>query len=191
MCVPLHIKVDAKSIEYQCGNSSVVIMRVCIRGSFFYRKRNHIYETLYTLSVYFLEDFECNSGHCKFHNHIIEQLVIQGGPLECTYFQLYVTGERLKIEPYGSVLMKHGGGRRTSDEMVANVQAAYERNPRKSLRRASRELQEPKSTLQQIVHKRLKLYAYKVQLMQRLEPDDKSKSVEFANTIFSLGLRQR
>ncbi|KAJ4447824.1 hypothetical protein ANN_09832 [Periplaneta americana] len=31
----------------------------------------------------------------------------------------------------GSVLKKHGGGRRTSDEMVANVQAAYERSPRK------------------------------------------------------------
>ncbi|KAJ4434409.1 hypothetical protein ANN_22970, partial [Periplaneta americana] len=41
----------------------------------------------------------------------------------------------------GSVLKKHDGGRRTSDEMVANVQAAYERSPRKSLRRASRELQ--------------------------------------------------
>ncbi|KAJ4434564.1 hypothetical protein ANN_23126 [Periplaneta americana] len=52
--------------------------------------------------------------------------------------------------------------------MVANVQAAYERSPLKSLRRASRELQVglPKSTLQRIVHKRLKLYAYKVQLMQ-------------------------
>ncbi|KAJ4452325.1 hypothetical protein ANN_03850 [Periplaneta americana] len=67
-----------------------------------------------------------------------------------------------------SVLKKHGGGRKTSDEMVANVQATYERSPRKSLRRASRELQAPKSTLQRIVHERLKLYAYKVQLMQHL-----------------------
>ncbi|KAJ4427467.1 hypothetical protein ANN_25115 [Periplaneta americana] len=61
--------------------------------------------------------------------------------------------------------------------MVANVQAAYERSLRKSLRRPTRELQIPKSTLQRIVHKRLKLYAYKVQLMQRLEPDDKPKRV--------------
>ncbi|KAJ4452076.1 hypothetical protein ANN_03592 [Periplaneta americana] len=83
----------------------------------------------------------------------------------------------------GSVLKKHGGGRRTSDEIVANVKAAYERSSRKSLRRASRELQVPKSILQQIVHKCLKLYAYKVQLMQCLEPDDKPKRVEFANTI--------
>ncbi|KAJ4445117.1 hypothetical protein ANN_06918 [Periplaneta americana] len=67
----------------------------------------------------------------------------------------------------GPVLKKHSGGRRTSDEMVANVQAAYERSPRKSLRRPSRELQIPKSTLQRIVHKRLKLYTYKVQLMER------------------------
>ncbi|KAJ4445161.1 hypothetical protein ANN_06962 [Periplaneta americana] len=57
----------------------------------------------------------------------------------------------------GSVLKKHGGGRRTSDKMVANVQTAYERSPRKSLRRASWELQVPKSTLQRIVRKRLKL----------------------------------
>ncbi|KAJ4449693.1 hypothetical protein ANN_01097 [Periplaneta americana] len=82
-----------------------------------------------------------------------------------------------------SVLKKHGGGCRTFDEMVANVQAAYERSPRKSLRRASRELQVPKSTLERIDQKRLKLYAYKVQLMQRLEPDDKSKRVEFASTM--------
>ncbi|KAJ9583947.1 hypothetical protein L9F63_021721, partial [Diploptera punctata] len=34
--------------------------------------------------------------------------------------------------------------------MVANVQAAFERSPRKSLRRASRELQIPKSTLQRL-----------------------------------------
>ncbi|KAJ4438140.1 hypothetical protein ANN_14079 [Periplaneta americana] len=83
----------------------------------------------------------------------------------------------------GTVLKKHGDGRRTSDEMVANVQAAYERSTRKSLRRASRELLVPKSTLQRIVHKRLKLYAYKLQLMQRLEPDNKSKRVEFANML--------
>ncbi|KAJ9600198.1 hypothetical protein L9F63_009532, partial [Diploptera punctata] len=83
----------------------------------------------------------------------------------------------------GSVLKKHGGGRRASDEMVANVQAAFERSPRKSLRRASRELQIPKSTLQRIVHKRLKLHRYKVQLVQRLEPNDMPKRVEFANTM--------
>ncbi|KAJ4447402.1 hypothetical protein ANN_09409 [Periplaneta americana] len=83
----------------------------------------------------------------------------------------------------GPVLKKHGGGRNISDEMVANVRAAYERSPRKSLRRASRELQVPKSTLKRIVHKRLKLYTYKMQLMQRLEPDDKRKRVEFGNTM--------
>ncbi|KAJ4451882.1 hypothetical protein ANN_03360 [Periplaneta americana] len=82
-----------------------------------------------------------------------------------------------------SVLKKHGDGRRTCDEMVANVQAPYERSPRKSSRRISGELQVPKSTLQRIVHKRLKMYAYKVQLMQHLEPDDKPKRVEFTNTM--------
>ncbi|KAJ4447239.1 hypothetical protein ANN_09243 [Periplaneta americana] len=75
--------------------------------------------------------------------------------------------------------------------MVVNVQAAYERSPRKSLRRASRELQVPKSTLQRIVHKRLKLYSYKVQLMQRLEPDDKPKRMKFANTISFSGVTSK
>ncbi|KAJ4427521.1 hypothetical protein ANN_25169 [Periplaneta americana] len=87
---------------------------------------------------------------------------------------------------YGLVIKaetQHGGGRRTSEEMVANVQAVYERRPRKSLRRALRELQVPKSTFQRIVHKRLKLYAYRVQLMQLLEPGDEPKRVEFANTM--------
>ena len=35
----------------------------------------------------------------------------------------------------GTLLKKHGGDRRASDKMVANVQAAYERSPRKSLER--------------------------------------------------------
>ena len=63
----------------------------------------------------------------------------------------------------GTLLKEHGGGHRTSDEMVPNVQAEYERSPRKSSRRTSPEIQKPKSTLQRIVHKRLKLYAYKAQ----------------------------
>ena len=37
--------------------------------------------------------------------------------------------------------------------------------------------------MQRIFHKRLKLNAYKVQLMQHLEPNDKHKLVEFANTM--------
>ena len=65
------------------------------------------------------------------------------------------------------------------------IQAPYERSPRTSLRRASRELQISKSTLQRIVCKRLKLYAYKVQLIQCLEPNIKPKRVEFANRMLN------
>ncbi|KAJ4448008.1 hypothetical protein ANN_10018 [Periplaneta americana] len=115
------------------------------------------------------------------------RLAVGSGPSWLDFFEVFFNYQvNISIKKWhdtflatGSVL-KHGGGRRTSDEIVANVQAAYERSPRKSLRRASRELQVPKSTLQRIVHKRLKLYAYKMQLMQRLEPDDKPKRVEFA-----------
>ena len=75
----------------------------------------------------------------------------------------------------GTVLKKHGGGRKVSDETVEKVQAAYEQSPRKSLRRASRELEMSKSTVHRIVRKRLKLYAYKLQIVQELKPNDKPK----------------
>ncbi|PNF41079.1 hypothetical protein B7P43_G06221, partial [Cryptotermes secundus] len=47
----------------------------------------------------------------------------------------------------------------------------FQRSPRKSTR-ASHELHVPQSTVVNILHKRLRLYAYKVQLVQALELDD-------------------
>ncbi|KAJ9581916.1 hypothetical protein L9F63_003736, partial [Diploptera punctata] len=99
--------------------------------------------------------------------------------------QFYINAHFYTEEYYPDLIVCENGD--SADEkrklFCANVQAAFERSPRKSLRRASRELQIPKSTLQRIVHKRLKLHAYKVQLVQRLEPNDMPKRVEFANTM--------
>jgi hypothetical protein len=81
----------------------------------------------------------------------------------------------------GSVLKGHGGGRqRVSDEKVENVRQAFVRSPRKSIRRASRELQMPPATVHKVLRKRLRLYAYKVQILQELKPEDKPRRHNFA-----------
>jgi hypothetical protein len=49
-------------------------------------------------------------------------------------------------------------------ELVDNVLAAFERSPQKSVRRASRELHVLRSTVHEVLHKRLHLQPYKVQL---------------------------
>jgi hypothetical protein len=65
-------------------------------------------------------------------------------------------------------------------ELVDNVQVAFQRSPQKSVRRASRELRVPKSTVHKVLHKRLHLQPYKVQLTQALEPCDLPQRAEFA-----------
>jgi hypothetical protein len=76
----------------------------------------------------------------------------------------------------GSVLKGHGGGRqRVSDEKVENVRKAFIRSPRKSIHRASQELQMPRATVHKVLRKRLRLYAYKVQILQELKPKDKPR----------------
>ena len=59
-----------------------------------------------------------------------------------------------------------------SDETVDVVREDFQRSPGKSTRRASNELHVPYSTVVKILHKRLKLCAYKVQIVQSLQPDD-------------------
>ena len=50
----------------------------------------------------------------------------------------------------------------------------------KSIHPAATELQVPRSTVHKVQHKNLRLYTYKVQLLQALEPNDKSRQKEFA-----------
>jgi hypothetical protein len=65
-------------------------------------------------------------------------------------------------------------------ELVDNLQAAFQRSPQKSVHRASRELNVPKSTLHKVPHKQLHLQPYKVQLTQALEPSGLHQRAEFA-----------
>jgi hypothetical protein len=56
---------------------------------------------------------------------------------------------------------------------VEVIQEAFQCSPCKSIRRASHELCIPQSTVYNVMHKRLWLRAYKIQLVQKLRENDK------------------
>lgn len=81
----------------------------------------------------------------------------------------------------GSVEGKKSPGRtRTSDAAVERVRDAFQSSPRKSVRTAARELQLPRSTVHDILRKRLHLHPYKIQMAQHLYPADEDRRKEFA-----------
>ena len=70
-----------------------------------------------------------------------------------------------------------------SDQTVDAVRVAFQRSLGKSTRRASNEVRVPQSTVVRILHKRLKFYAYKVQIFQSLQPDVGPLRASFATEI--------
>ena len=60
---------------------------------------------------------------------------------------------------------RRSGRPRTSEE---RVRQAFQRSPMKSIRTAARQLELPRSTVHKVLHKNLRLYAYKVQMLQAL-----------------------
>ncbi|XP_071037890.1 uncharacterized protein [Parasteatoda tepidariorum] len=68
----------------------------------------------------------------------------------------------------------------TSDFDVERVRQTFLDNPRRSVRSAARELDMPISTLYKVIKKQLRLHAYKVQIVQGLEPDDRPRRMAFA-----------
>ena len=82
----------------------------------------------------------------------------------------------------GSLLPKTGKHAKVSvnEETIERVRTAFARSPRKSIRRASTELQIPRSTIQKIIHKRLHLSAFKIQLRHHIKPNDRPLRVHFA-----------
>jgi hypothetical protein len=55
--------------------------------------------------------------------------------------------------------------------------------------RASRELQVPGLTVREIIRKRLQLYPYKLQLIQKLKPTDTAKRVAFCEEVLAMMAR--
>ena len=66
-------------------------------------------------------------------------------------------------------------------QIVDAVRVAFHRSPRKSIRVASNELAIPRSTVHKVLHKRLRLHAYK--LFNYLKPDDRPRRAAFAEEI--------
>ena len=74
----------------------------------------------------------------------------------------------------GSVLQRKGPGRpQIAEQKIESVRMAYIKNPTKSICGASMQLQILHSTIHKVLHRNLQLYAYKVQLLQALKPQDK------------------
>ena len=63
------------------------------------------------------------------------------------------------------------------------MRVAFHRSPRKSIRVVSNELAIPRSTVHKVLHKRLRLHAYKLQIVQDLKPDDHPRRAAFAEEI--------
>ena len=74
---------------------------------------------------------------------------------------------------------KKTGRPSTSDDTVQRVRTAFQRSPRKSVRRASRELQLPTTTVWRVLKRRLHMTPYKLQLVQHLKDTDKPARRDF------------
>ncbi|GBM64477.1 hypothetical protein AVEN_194235-1 [Araneus ventricosus] len=73
----------------------------------------------------------------------------------------------------GSVTDLPRSGRLSVSEATFElVRQSFQRSPTKSTYLASRELQIPQTNLVRVLHKRLRLHAYKVQIIQDLKPND-------------------
>ena len=77
-----------------------------------------------------------------------------------------------------------------NEETVDRVRTAFTRSPKKSIRRGSHQLHIPKSTVHAILHKRLKLRAYKLQLLHHIQPNDRRLRENFAFGLLRLGIHQ-
>ena len=84
----------------------------------------------------------------------------------------------------GSVLDAMRSGRsRTSAENTERVRQAFSRSPIKSIRAAGRESKLPLLTVHRVLRKKLRLYAYKEQILKKLQPNDKLKRKEVADNM--------
>ena len=75
---------------------------------------------------------------------------------------------------------------RVSEQVVDRVRESFLRSPRKSTCRASRKLKVPQSTVSKILRKRLRLLPYKLQLVQKLHPEDKETRHAFCGNLQEL-----
>ena len=73
---------------------------------------------------------------------------------------------------------RRSGRPRTSEKNIERARQAFQRSPMKSIRTAARQLELPRSTVYKVLHKNLRVYAYKLQML--LLPNDMPRRKEFA-----------
>ena len=90
-----------------------------------------------------------------------------------------------KLKQTGSLLSNSGkhAKKRVSKENIELIRNCFTRSPRKSIRNASLQLQIPRSTVDNVVHKRLRLRAYKIQITQKIKHNGKHKRLTFAASV--------
>ncbi|GBN30803.1 hypothetical protein AVEN_158844-1 [Araneus ventricosus] len=85
-----------------------------------------------------------------------------------------------------SVQKRSGGNRRSlSDARVEDVRQAFVRSPRKSIRKVASELSMPRPTIHNVLHRKLRLCAYKMQIVQKQQPNRGPQRVAFAVEMLS------
>jgi hypothetical protein len=88
-----------------------------------------------------------------------------------------------QFQETGSVLHRTGAGRpSTLQKDVERIKEAFSRSPQKSTRLGFLLLGIPQTTVWRVVHNRLHLHAYKVQIVQALKAGDKPRRFQFAKT---------
>ncbi|KAJ4433646.1 hypothetical protein ANN_15956 [Periplaneta americana] len=87
-----------------------------------------------------------------------------------------------KLKQTGSLLSSSGNyaKKRVSEENVELVLTSFTRSPRKSIRKASLQLQIPRCTVHNVLHKKFRLRVYKIQIIQQIKPGDTDKRLNFA-----------
>ena len=117
--------------------------------------------------------------------------------VQCLFRRQYNLIEREAVPTYVSImkwdrqlretgrLLSNAGKhskRKVSVENVERIREAFQRSTRKSIRQASVQLNIPPTTVHTVLHKRLRLRAYKLQLHQKITPNDKLERKRFAET---------
>ena len=67
---------------------------------------------------------------------------------------------------------RKSGQPRTSEENIEHIRQAFQRSSMKSIHTAARQLKLPHSTVHKVLQRNLRLHAYKVQMLQALQPND-------------------
>ena len=80
----------------------------------------------------------------------------------------------------------HSGRTSVSEQVVDRVRESFLRSPRKSTHIASRELKFPQSTVSKILRKRVRLHPYKLQLVQKIHPENKETRHAFCGNLQAL-----